>query len=489
MKKCSFVSLLLLGALLASCGDGETPAADKNNNDTNPMGNDTATVTETDSYEYPELDCGGEPLRILNSSNAWGTYSAIDFEEETGEALDDAVFQRNSGIEERFNTKLEVTEYDIDQAVSHFSTVTMSGEDLYDLTYLRADNLPSPLTEGMFYDLNNVEGFRFTEPWWDGAVMKGGEIGDDNALFFASNYFSLFGFDATVCVYFNEQMFNNLDIEFPYQLVRDGKWTLERFYEYASLGANTNGDSSFAWSENGNAVYGVTTWSNGVQALLGGAGAYYLEMVNGEPVLSVTDEHFINTVNSLVENLFSVDGVFAMFNTSDNTKPDHYEVMFQNNRTIMTVAQIKTSSRFRDMEDSFGILPLPKYDEAQDGYSCYISSTQLMMGLPITSLNTLRTATVMDALAYESYRDVLPVYYEVKVSQKGLRNEDSIEMLDIIRANRYTNFGEIFGWTNALQSSVYSKISVGNADIASVIASDLKTVEKNIEKTMDMVNE
>ena len=212
-------------------------------------------------------------------------------------------------------------------------------------------------------------------------------------------------------------------------------------------------------------------------------------MIDGTPVLSVTDELFINTATSLAENLFSREGVFALFNTSDNTKPDHYEVMFQNGRTIMTVAQIKTSSRFRDMEDSFGILPLPKYDEAQDGYSCYISSTQLLMGMPITSTNTERTAILMDALAYESYRDVLPVYYEVKVSQKGLRNEESIEMLDIIRANRYTNFGEVFGWTNDLQSSVYGKLSAGSADIASLIASNLKTIEKKIESTMDMVNE
>ena len=487
MGRYSIVSLLLLAALFVSCGGKDTAGTESNGSEA-VTGGDTTAIAE-DSYQYPVLDCGSEPLRILNASNAWGTYSMLDFEEETGELLDDKVFQRNRGIEERFNTSMEVTEYDIDEATKHFTTIMMSGEDLYDLTYLRADTLPAPLTDGMFYDLNEISGLRLSEPWWDSAIAEGGTIGDNQSLFFASNYFSLFGFDATVCVYFNEKMFQNLDIEFPYQLVRDGKWTLDRFYEFAALGANTNGDSSFAWTDSGSAVYGVTTWSNGFQALLGGAGAYYLEMKDGTPVLSVTDEHFINTATSLAENLFSREGVFALFNTSDNTKPDHYEVMFQNGRTIMTVAQIKTSSRFRDMEDSFGILPLPKYDEAQDGYSCYISSTQLLMGMPITSTNTERTAILMDALAYESYRDVLPVYYEVKVSQKGLRNEESIEMLDIIRANRYTNFGEVFGWTNDLQSSVYGKLSAGSADIASLIASNLKTIEKKIESTMDMVNE
>ena len=438
----------------------------------------------TTTKEKEKVDCSYSEYRI-----GLTTYRVkISFNPDTDESLDDIIYERNRGIEERFNTELSVTEYDIDEVTTHFTTVIMSGEDLYDVTYLRADTMPTPLTEGMFYNLNEYDGFSFDEPWWDSTVVDGGVIGDDGALFFASNYFSLFSFDTTVCVYFNEAMYSKLDIEYPYQLVREGKWTLDKFYEYARMGANTNGDSSFDWSENGNATYGVTTWSNGVHALLGGAEAYYLWMENGEPVVKVTDEHYSDVAASLVDNLLSVDGVFAMFNVNDNTRPDHYEVMFRNGRTMMTVAQIKTSARFRDMEDSFGILPLPKYDEAQKNYSCYISSTQLLMGMPITSVTPDRTAVLMDALAYESYRDVLPVYYEVKVSQKGLRNDDSIEMLDIIRGSRYTNFGEVFGWTNSLQSSIYNKLIAGSADIASVIASGIKTVETNIEKTMDLVN-
>ena len=38
---------------------------------------------------------------------------------------------------------------------------------------------------------------------------------------------------------------------------------------------------------------------------------------------------------------------------------------------------------------------------------------------------------MIDALTYRSYETVLPVCYENRVAQKGLRNEDSIEMLGI----------------------------------------------------------
>ena len=88
MKKYSWISLLLLGALLASCGGGDTVTTDENNTDS-VTGGDTAVTA--DSYNYPELDCGGEPLRILNANNTWGTYGKLDFAEATGESLDDVI--------------------------------------------------------------------------------------------------------------------------------------------------------------------------------------------------------------------------------------------------------------------------------------------------------------------------------------------------------------------------------------------------------------
>lgn len=484
MKNVSLISLLLLGALLASCGGGNDTVTTEENNTDAVTGGETAAVTE-DAYDYPELDCGGEPFRILNADNAWGTYGKLDFDEATGESLDDVIYERNRNMEERYNFVFAVNEdHDIDAATTHFSQMVMAGDDVYDAAYLRADTLPAPLTNGMLYDLSEIDGFRFDEPWWDSDVITGGRIGNDRALYFASNYFSLFGFDSTVCMYFNEQKFTDLDIEFPYQLVRDGKWTLDRMFEYVQQGMNLNGDTDFTWNAGGNATYGVSIWSNGYHALLIGSGATYADMdANGAPIISAAEQHFIDVTDKLTEHVFGVNGAIIRTEVTDGVEP------FLNGRSMMAVAQVKSANAYRDMEDNFGLLPMPKYDEAQDGYSCYISSTQLLMTLPITSNNTERTAILMDALAYESYRDVLPVYYEQKVSQKGLRNDDSIEMLDIVRANRYTNFGEIFGWTNTLQHAVHGKVSAGSGDIASLIASNMKTIEKAIETTMEMVNE
>ena len=51
------------------------------------------------------------------------------------------------------------------------------------------------------------------------------------------------------------------------------------------------------------------------------------------------------------------------------------------------------------------------------------------MCIPVTNPDISEAALIMDAFSYMTYKDVLPVYYDVSLSQKGLRNEDSIEML------------------------------------------------------------
>ena len=94
----------------------------------------------------------------------------------------------------------------------------------------------------------------------------------------------------------------------------------------------------------------------------------------------------------------------------------------------------------------------------------------------------------MDALTYESYTDILPIFYGVTIEQKGLRNEESIEMLDIIRSTRFFDIGDAYGWTTSIQDSIRRALDVGNDNIASIIASNKDAVNAAIEATMDLFN-
>ena len=111
------------------------------------------------------------------------------------------------------------------------------------------------------------------------------------------------------------------------------------------------------------------------------------------------------------------------------------------------------------------------------------------MSVPVTNSDPARTGIIIDAMAYESYRDILPIYYDVKVSQKGLRNEESIEMLGIIRAGRSFDIGEGYGWTEDLSAKINTMyVSSKKNNIASTLESSRSAIEAAIEKTMEYLN-
>ena len=69
--------LLILSALLVSCGETtDVPVT------TTAGGGIEEPVTDT--YDYPELDCGGDEFTILNPENFWDMYTYLDFEQMTG---------------------------------------------------------------------------------------------------------------------------------------------------------------------------------------------------------------------------------------------------------------------------------------------------------------------------------------------------------------------------------------------------------------------
>lgn len=151
--------------------------------------------------------------------------------------------------------------------------------------------------------------------------------------------------------------------------------------------------------------------------------------------------------------------------------------------------EIKAAQLMRDMTDTFGIVPFPKYDESQPQYYTSLVSQLFYMTIPSTNMNTSRTATIYEALTHESYLSVIPTYYSNVVEQKGLRNEDSIDMLEIMRQTRAVDVATIFNWSSNLRSTLNTKLFNGNSQVASDIAAQQTKVEASMQKFFDFLAE
>ena len=148
---------------------------------------------------------------------------------------------------------------------------------------------------------------------------------------------------------------------------------------------------------------------------------------------------------------------------------------------------MKVAQELRDMEDTFGIVPYPKYDENQTAYTSYLG-TGLFYTIPVTASHLTETAVISDVLSWQSWKDVLPVYYGKVVEQKGLRNENSVEMMRLIRDTSTLDLALMYGWTTDLDQKLRTNLYAGKGDFASTIAKQRAASESKIQKTLDAVS-
>ena len=109
----------------------------------------------------------------------------------------------------------------------------MSGEDEYDVMMLPVSEAPEPhyrrVSPGI---LKSMPEFKFDGEWWDQEII--GATTFDNRLGFGpSGAANLMAFDSMWCLFFNENMAENHQLDMPYDLVREGKWTIDEATKYA----------------------------------------------------------------------------------------------------------------------------------------------------------------------------------------------------------------------------------------------------------------
>lgn len=478
--------------LLYSCGDkaNEKNASEDVGLTEKDTGNEEESTAPT--YEYPTLDMGGRDFRILNSKPVWNFTTAIVAEEETEDVLNDAIFNRNKFIEDQFNINMVEIPVDINSIAASTKKAVQAGDDIYDIIYCprAADtSIGGLITSGYFYNLDNIPEINLSGNYWKAASIEMSRLGVNNGIYFLQSEVPMMTLQGVWCLFFNETMMGDLGLDLPYQLVRDGKWTLDEFLKYVKAGAQLNGDESFKWNTNGTSIYGLTAPIHSMAAFIIGINEPFIRKdENNMPYLGIENEHFYNGINKILE-ITSVEGQFIEANEDRNTSGKNYEIMFENGRSLFIIAEFKTADLFRSMEQSYAIVPMPKYDESQENYNHLLFSQCPVITIPQTNTIPHETGIIIDALEFKSHTEVTPVYYDISLSFKGLRNDESIEMMHIINGSIALDLGMTYDWTRTLYDNFNDAISKGTVNVASLIEKRKDAISKSIDKTVTLLEE
>jgi hypothetical protein len=467
---------------LTACGDSNSvdntdggigeKAADKNI-ENGESENETELQYKDD---IPDMDMQGYTFRMYTrDTTAMNGY--IDVEKITGDLLDDSLYNRNRNIEERFNMKFtEIVADNTDKA----RTAVLAGDDAYDMISTRIPAAYQYAYEGLLYGLNDLLYIDLDKPYWDANLNRVLTVA--NKRYFTIGASNLTTNDFTGCLIFNKNLFTDLGLDYPYALVNDGKWTYDKFGEFARAGVKDIDGNGLMDKEDS---YGLISPGKAVlPAFWIAAGNLAIKKDGGDiPYFSMTgDEKFISTFQKIFEITYDND-VWYKTATGENVDMTDMQI-FEGNRALFAYSTFFFIKQLRGMEADFGILPYPKSDEQQENYYGQVSFTDLFT-VPKTNINLDYTSMIIEALACESAKSVVPAYYDVTLKTKIARDEDSEKMLDIIFNSRVIDLGDTL-FAGQIRDGVFSGMYIkGDRDIVSKLVSMQTSTEKEINKIVE----
>lgn len=472
---------------LASCGDAsENSAVDTANTttaavteaETEPM--DSLEARKLVSDDVPELDFGGKDFRIFYQKRY--TTDAISPDgQESGDVLNDAVYRRNVSMEERFNVKVVGIEGEEEAMVSTLMKAVAAGEDAYDLFLGHTMSSGKAALAGYFHNWYDIPYIDFEKPWFPQSTIEQLRINDrmymamsDMCLSFASN---------TYCVYFNKELLANYDITNIYDLVTEGKWTVDALADfskelYQDLNGSGTADAGDQFGFGSAYNTHCTTW-------LIASAVPTVEFADDGTVTSVMASERAATMTEKLRDLYNVN-VGSYLHTSKTASEGDIKTEFMNgNIGFITQVLLMSESTFRDVEFDYGIIPYPKLDEAQDGYYTVPGGSVSCFASPVTAVDTELVGALSAAMSRESWVSVLPVYYDVVLKVKGARDESSVEMLDIILDGRAVSTAYMYDSFSGYHFKM-ADFFKGTKELASFTKSNDKSIIKHYEKVIEL---
>ena len=429
----------------------------------------TETAAQSDESVHDdlgELDFGGKQFDILYAVGFF--FSPYDPETENGEVLNDAAYQRNRNVEERFNVTIsyQALEGSGSQPGDALKKSVMSGDHDYDLVIVHPfSGLTGLISDGIVGDWNSLSNIDLSKPYWNATFNK--NLAIDKHLPCASSDFIYFN---AGCIYFNKGIQENLGIESPYIWVKEGSWTWEKLTENASAAyQDINGDGAkdaedqFGYTIVMNHRMIPNTYSCGIMSTSFDS--------DGVPSFAnIASEKMKSVVDMFYKLLYETTGVYT-FKEGENEL-----IIFKGGRSLFTEYVTQNIAVLRDLDFDYGMLPLPKYDEAQDDYVTLAQSN--VMVYPSNAADLSFTGALIEALSCESYNLVMPALYETTFENKYLRDDDSYAMFNIIKST--LTYDILWNYTegSGLCYFLSRLMQNGSADLASFYS-------KNVDQTLN----
>lgn len=443
----AIVALMLLATVVACSPAGNNPTGSQGSGDvagdngagdaTNPDGTDDVIEIETDEYGQPIYDdptvglkFDGQTINILIRSGA--QYAREWYSEEPASNIDHKVYSRNQAVQEALGVKLKYIEQDEGANCEDFiakvvntGTAAMGGIDVVSSFAAWGTTQAAMSFYLNWLDEEKLPHLNLDRVYWNQNYIKAAQSFDK--LYVNVGDMNLSVYDRCMVIYFNKTLVEdfvkdvNGDPVNLYELVNSGEWYYEDFYELTKgMYEDTNNNGAADDKD----FYGVT-------GIIGSeAPDAFLYSLGGALTTTADDGTHALVTGTDYDRLAKVfDKMIEFWYSEDAFMPDNsYKNcdMFAGGYTLFTVDTVyhhnEGFTKFQEMEDGFGIIPMPKLDEDQETYITGVQDAHNLLSILDCGGNQdfEMISAVLEKMAHYSYGNVRPYYVETVLMKQNM---------------------------------------------------------------------
>lgn len=463
------VTVIISAVIMPGCGiiiinDGsetESTATAESSETVSETQNDTQTASQTATYsvitttdakaeaqasldKISVRDFGG--ISIFIASTAPETFAPSSVEGDVSEAR----YIRQKMVEDKLNTSILTISGTTDKIFEDLRVSEKAGTYYADIISVPLGQLGRFIASGLLLRVNSLPFLDLRAEWFDADAMKQATAGQNSA-------YTVLG-DANIevgklySVLWNKDLSATVSAGNLYKLTYNGVWTWDYMLTCARAMANVD-----------NGVYGLTSSTTADSFM----SAFYA--ASGEKLLLPSSDGALaasfgtDRAQAVVDKLSKFFAADAGLLGSTTEIPGMLgtTTFYEGNAAFM-VTPLETLEWFKNMKKNWGVLPLPKYDEAQDNYYAYIDRNALSVSTPAGNKN-IEAAGVFISAFYAATGNLVTDAFYTHLIKYVIRDSESLNMIDIIRKEPTIGFADIFasGYQtieNAALGSLYGAI-------------------------------
>lgn len=402
---------------------------------------------------YEDVDFRGAVIKIAahtDHSSGWNCGYEIYSEDKSTIAV--AARRRNDIMKANYNCTIELIP--AEEPVLLAAAAVAGGQDkidLYSIMYY----------QGNYDNAYNLLGFdiNFSNPWWDHQWVKATTVKDSVGsakMFSVIGDFALTSGRATFALMYDRNVYSSSNInDDVYQLVRDKKWTMDKFMEMITLAAKENsGNSKLKWSEGD--LMGCVTSGFGAHSLHAASGLPIISVEDGIMRFAISDEisAWSDVIDKAIE-IWAMPGV-------ENIEYNGVHAALKNSSSLFFLKDLGSLEVIADVNVSLGLLPMPLYSESQENYAHHVDNHVMHYAVPLCVTEIEVMADFLELFAYHSRYTTRQAWIDT-YSIEYCGDVESGEMLDIILSTRTYDPGYLY---LGLEGELSAMIQSGKNNVA-----------------------